>query len=29
MPALLILGYNMEIGQVILVSVLGGLLGSC
>ena len=27
MPALLILGYNMEIGQVILVSVLGGLLG--
>src|SRR5690349_18304344 len=27
MPALLILGYNMEISQVILVSVLGGLLG--
>jgi putative OPT family oligopeptide transporter len=27
MPALLILGYNLEIGQVILVSVLGGLLG--
>jgi putative OPT family oligopeptide transporter len=27
MPALLILGYNMEFGQVILVSVLGGLLG--
>jgi putative OPT family oligopeptide transporter len=27
MPALLILGYNMEIGRVILVSVLGGLLG--
>src|SRR5471030_2041282 len=25
MPALLILGYNLEIGQVILVSVLGGL----
>jgi len=27
MPALLILGYNLEVGQVILVSVLGGLLG--
>ncbi|HEX9578220.1 MAG TPA: oligopeptide transporter, OPT family [Myxococcales bacterium] len=27
MPALLILGYNLEISQVILVSVLGGLLG--
>ena len=27
MPALLILGYNLEITQVILVSVLGGLLG--
>jgi putative OPT family oligopeptide transporter len=27
MPALLILGYNMEVSQVILVSVLGGLLG--
>src|SRR6267154_799652 len=27
MPALLILGYNMEMTQVILVSVLGGLLG--
>ena len=27
MPALLILGYNLEIGHVILVSVLGGLLG--
>jgi putative OPT family oligopeptide transporter len=27
MPALLILGYNLEIGRVILVSVLGGLLG--
>src|SRR5205085_7756080 len=27
MPALLILGYNLEIGQVILVSILGGLLG--
>jgi putative OPT family oligopeptide transporter len=27
MPALLILGYNMEISQVILVSLLGGLLG--
>ncbi|MBS2025229.1 MAG: oligopeptide transporter, OPT family [Deltaproteobacteria bacterium] len=27
MPALLILGYNLEIGQVILVSVLGGILG--
>src|SRR3954471_14377898 len=27
MPALLILGYDMEISQVILVSVLGGLLG--
>jgi putative OPT family oligopeptide transporter len=27
MPALLILGYNLQIGQVILVSVLGGLLG--
>ena len=27
MPALLILGYNLEIGQMILVSVLGGLLG--
>src|SRR6185369_16981708 len=27
MPALLILGYNMEIGRVVLVSVLGGLLG--
>src|SRR5438270_10285508 len=27
MPALLILGYNLEIGQVILVSVLGGLRG--
>jgi len=27
MPALLILGYNMEIGRVMLVSVLGGLLG--
>src|SRR5207302_1121716 len=26
-PAPLILGYNLEIGQVILVSVLGGLLG--
>ncbi|HVE81879.1 MAG TPA: oligopeptide transporter, OPT family, partial [Myxococcales bacterium] len=27
MPALLILGYNLEIGRVMLVSVLGGLLG--
>jgi len=27
MPALLILGYNMDIGRVILVAVLGGLLG--
>src|SRR5205823_14056720 len=27
MPALLILGYNLEISQVILVSILGGLLG--
>ena len=27
MPALLILGYNLEIGRVILVSILGGLLG--
>ena len=27
MPALLILGYNMEIGRIMLVSVLGGLLG--
>ncbi|HTO97959.1 MAG TPA: oligopeptide transporter, OPT family [Myxococcales bacterium] len=27
MPALLILGYNLQIGQVILVSLLGGLLG--
>src|SRR5713101_1443825 len=27
MPALLILGYNMELSQTILVSVLGGLLG--
>jgi len=27
MPALLILGYNLEMTQVILVSVLGGLLG--
>ena len=27
MPALLILGYNLEITQVILVSILGGLLG--
>src|SRR5438270_13258789 len=27
MPALLILGYNMELSQLILVSVLGGLLG--
>ena len=27
MPALLILGYNLEVGQVILVSILGGLLG--
>ncbi|HYV43929.1 MAG TPA: oligopeptide transporter, OPT family [Myxococcaceae bacterium] len=27
MPALLILGYNLEIGRVVLVSVLGGLLG--
>ncbi len=27
MPALLILGYDLEVGQVILVSVLGGLLG--
>jgi putative OPT family oligopeptide transporter len=27
MPALLILGYNLEISQVILVSLLGGLLG--
>src|SRR5438876_3029641 len=27
MPALLMLGYNLEISQVILVSVLGGLLG--
>jgi putative OPT family oligopeptide transporter len=27
MPALLILGYNLEVGQVVLVSVLGGLLG--
>ncbi len=27
MPALLILGYNLEIGRVILVSTLGGLLG--
>jgi putative OPT family oligopeptide transporter len=27
MPALLILGYNMEIGQLIVVAVLGGLLG--
>jgi putative OPT family oligopeptide transporter len=27
MPALLILGYNLEVGTVILVSVLGGLLG--
>src|ERR671935_1039147 len=27
MPALLILGYNLDISQVILVSVLGGLLG--
>src|SRR5215471_18971443 len=27
MPALLILGYNLEVGRVILVSVLGGLLG--
>src|SRR5205814_1424070 len=27
MPALLILGYNLQISQVILVSVLGGLLG--
>src|SRR5438094_6696318 len=27
MPALLILGYNLQISQVILVSILGGLLG--
>ena len=27
MPALLILGYNMEIGRIMLVAVLGGLLG--
>jgi putative OPT family oligopeptide transporter len=27
MPALLILGYNLEVGHVILVAVLGGLLG--
>ena len=27
MPALLILGYNMELGQTMLVAVLGGLLG--
>ena len=27
MPALLILGYDLEVGQVVLVSVLGGLLG--
>jgi putative OPT family oligopeptide transporter len=27
MPALLILGYDLDVGQVILVSVLGGLLG--
>ena len=27
MPALLILGYNMEIGRIMIVSILGGLLG--
>src|SRR5271170_1335811 len=27
MPALLILGYNMEIGRIMVVSILGGLLG--